>query len=228
MRMCHTRRLGACILIAMIILPTGPAISNPTPDADGPSQEETLVFIRDTWRACATMRSGWQRMIAKDGSVWEGDRMAKVDAVVMPPSALRIITRLNERRKLTGLYEIQAPEEKIQELDLAALSSDIGIEREGQDSNLFGIRLRCARAACVTEWVASLAMSGKPMHDLKTGKLLVTRLDDLVYEHHAPKENPSERKGEAYIPVCDQVALESLSKAFQHAILKAGGKKPLF
>ncbi|MGE0645762.1 MAG: hypothetical protein AB7P24_19050 [Nitrospira sp.] len=228
MRTWHRMKLGACILTAMAILPTTQAISNSTPAPDGPSQEETLTFITDTWGACATMRSGWQRMIAKDGSVWEGERMAKVDAVALPPSSLRIITRLNERRKLTGLFEIQAPEEKIQEFDLTALSSDVGVERDGQESNLFGIRLRCARAACVTEWVASLAMPGKSMHDLKTGKLLVTRLDDLVYEHHAPKDNPSEQNGEAYIPVCDKVALESLSKAFQHAIHKAGGKKPLF
>lgn len=187
-----------------------------------------MAFIKDTWEACATMRSGWERMVAKDGSIWDGDRMAKVDVVVTPPSSLRIITRLNERRKLSGIFEVQTPEERIQEFDLTTLSSDIGLERAGQNANLYGIRLRCARAACVTEWVASLALPGKSMHDLKTGKLIVTRLDDLVYEHHAPKDNLSENKGEAYIPVCDNVALESLSKAFQHAIIKAGGKKPLF
>lgn len=224
----HARGLVVCICIFVTTLPTARATSNDTPGVGGPSQEETLAFIKDTWEACATMRSGWERMVAKDGSIWDGDRMAKVDVVVTPPSSLRIITRLNERRKLSGIFEVQTPEERIQEFDLTTLSSDIGLERAGQNANLYGIRLRCARAACVTEWVASLALPGKSMHDLKTGKLIVTRLDDLVYEHHAPKDNLSENKGEAYIPVCDNVALESLSKAFQHAIIKAGGKKPLF
>jgi hypothetical protein len=228
MRTWYTRGLAACICILVTTLPTAQATSNDSSGADGPSQEETLEFIKDTWGACATMRSGWHRMIAKDGSVWEGDRMAKVDVAVTPPSSLKIITRLNERRKLSGIFEVQTPEERIQEFDLTALSSNISLEGDGQDATLYGIRLHCARAACVTEWVASLAWPGKSMHDLKTGKLIVTRLDDLVYEHHAPKDNPSENKGDAYIPVCDKVALESLSKAFQHAIIKAGGKKPLF
>ncbi|MEK9142312.1 MAG: hypothetical protein AAB308_14755, partial [Nitrospirota bacterium] len=99
---------------------------------------------------------------------------------------------------------------------------------EGENANLYGVRLRCARGACVTEWLASLAISGKPMHELKTGKLVVTSLDELVYEDRAPKDKPGERKGEIYIPVCDMASLDSLSKAFRHAIMKAGGKKPLF
>lgn len=228
MRKRHTRGLAVCLCILVTTLPIARATSNDTSGVDGPSQEETLEFIKDTWGACATMRSGWHRMIAKDGSIWEGDRTAKVDVMVMSPSSLSIITRLNERRKLSGIFEVQTPEERIQEFDLTTLSSDIGLERDGQNADRYGIRLHCARAACVTEWVASLAMPGKSPHDLKTGKLIVTRLDDLVYEHHAPKDNPSEKKGEAYIPVCDKAALESLSKAFQHAIIKAGGKKPLF
>jgi len=213
------------VILAMSV-PSAWATSNDTPGFGGPSLEETLAFIKDTWEACATMQSGLQRVIAKDGSLWQLDRMAKVDAVVMPPSTLRIITRLNERRKLSGVFEIQSPAETIQEFDMSTLSPHVSPERDGE--NIFGIRLRCARGACVTEWFSSLAIPGKSMHELKTGKVVVTSLDELVYEDRAPKDKPAEKKGEMYIPVCDQASLESLSKAFHHAIIKAGGKKPLF
>lgn len=221
-------RLVICLLVLMTSLPYAWATSNDTLGNDGPSLEETLTFIKDTWEACATMHSGLQRMIAKDGSLWHMDRMAKVDVVVMPPSALKIVTRLNELRKLSGIFALQSPAEMIQEFDLNALSPNVSPEREGENINLFGIRLRCARGACVTEWLASLAIPGKSMHELKTGKVTVTSLEDLVYEDRAPKDKPSEKKGEMYTPVCDMASLESLSKAFHHAIIKVGGKKPLF
>lgn len=228
MRKWHAQGLATCIIILMTTLPSAQATSIDTLSSDGPSQDETLTFIKDTWEACATMHSGWQRMTAKDGSLWHVDRTAKVDVVVMPPSALRLITRLNERRRLSGIFEIQTPEELIQEFDLNTLSPDVRPERAGEDATLYGIRLHCARAACVTEWVAPLTIPGKPLHDLKTGKLAVTSLDELAYENGTPKSNPGEKKGEAYVPVCDKVALESLSKALTHAINNAGGKKPLF
>lgn len=228
MRKWCSRGLAVCICILVTTLPTARATSNDASGVDGPSQEETLAFIKGRWEACATMRSGWQRMIAKDGSLWHVDRTAKVDVVVMPPSSLKIVTRLNERRKLSGIFEIQTPEERIQEFDLSALSPHVSRQREGEDTNLYEIGLRCAREACVTEWVASLAIPGKPLHDLKTGKVIVTSLDELVYENQPPKNNSGEKKGEASIPVCDKVALESLANAFNHAISKAGGKKPLF
>jgi hypothetical protein len=221
-------RLVTYIFVLMTSLPSAWAISNDAPGTDGPSLEETVVFIKDTWEACGAMHSGFQRMIAKDGSLWHMDRMAKVDVVVVPPSALKIVTRLNEHRKLSGIFGLQLPVERIQEFDLNALSPNVSSEQEGENINLYGIRLRCARGACVTEWLASLAISGKPMHELKTGKLAVTSLEELVYEDHAPKDKPAERKGEIYIPVCDMASLDSLSKAFRHAIIKAGGKKPLF
>jgi hypothetical protein len=215
-----------CIL--MTSLSSAGATSNDTPGNDGPSLEETLAFIKDTWDACATMHSGLQRMIAKDGSLWHMDRMAKVDVVVKPPSALKIITRLNELRKLSGIFALQLPTETIQEFDLNALSPKVSAEREGENINLYGIRLRCARGACVTEWLAPLAIPGKPMHELKTGKVAVTTLEELVYEDQPPKDKPEEKKGEVYIPVCDMASLDSLSKAFHYAIVKVGGKKPLF
>lgn len=218
--------LVTCILILMTSLPGARATSNDTAGTDGPSLEETLAFIKDTWEACSTMHSGLQRMMAKDGSLWHVDRMAKVEAVVMPPSALKIITRLNELRKLSGIFALQSPTERVQEFDLNALSPNVNPEREGE--NIFGIRLRCARGACVTEWLASLAIPGKPMHELKTGKVAITSLEDLVYEGGTPKDKPGEKKGEVYLPVCDMASLEGLSKAFHHAIVKAGGKKPLF
>lgn len=223
------RRAGGlvtCILILMTSLPGAQATSNDTAGTDGPSLEETLAFIKDTWEACSTMHSGLQRMMAKDGSLWHVDRMAKVDVVVVPPSALKVVTRLNELRKLSGIFALQAPVERVQEFDLNALSPDVNSEREGE--NIFGIRLRCARGACMTEWLASLAIPGKSMHDLKTGKVAVTSLEDLVYEDSTPKDKPGEKKGEGYIPVCDMASLDSLSKALHHAIVKAGGKKPLF
>lgn len=219
-------RLVTYLLVFIANLPSAWATSSDTPGNDGPLLEETLAFIKDTWEACATMHSGLQPMIASDGSLWQVERTAKVDVTVMPPSALKIITRLNERRKLSGIFALQSPAERIQELDLSALSPNVNPEREGE--NIYGIRLRCARGACVTEWLASLAIPGKPMHELKTGKVTVTSLEDLVYEDRAPKDKPGEKKGEAYIPVCDMETLESLSKAFTHAIVKAGGKKPLF
>lgn len=228
MRKWHVKGLATCIVILMTTLPSVRATSTDRSGLDGPSQDETLAFIKDTWQACATMHSGWQRMTAKDGSLWHVDRMARVEVVVMPPSALRLITRHNERRRLSGIFEIQTPEELIQEFDLNALSPDVQPERAGEDATLYGIRLHCAQAACVTEWVASLAIPGKSLHDLKTGKLAVTSLDELAYVDRAPKSNSGEKKGEAYVPVCDKVALESLSKAFTHAINNAGGKKPLF
>lgn len=228
MRMWHARLLASCIAISMTVLPVSQATSNDTSGVERPSQEETLAFIKGTWDVCATMHSGWQRMIAKDGSLWEVSRTAKVNVVIMPPSSLRIVTRFNERRKLSGIFEIQAPEERIHEFDVGALSPHVSRQREGEDTNLYELGLRCAHAACVTEWVASLAIPGKPIHDLKTGKLVVTNLDDLVYENQPPKNSPDEKKGEVSIPVCDRTALESLSKAFHHAIIKAGGKKPLF
>jgi hypothetical protein len=154
--------------------------------------------------------------------------MAKVDVTIMPPSALKVVTRQNERRKLSGIFALQSPVEKIQEFDLNALSPNVSKEQEGEDANLYGIRLRCARGACVTEWLASLVMQGKPVHELKTGKLVITDLEELVYEDRAPKDKPGEKKGEVYIPVCDIASLESLSKALHHAILKVGGRKPLF
>ena len=218
--------LLACILMAS--LSSAWATSNDTPGNDGPSLEETLAFIKDTWDACATMHSGLQRMIAKDGSLWHMDRMAKVDVVVKPPSALKIVTRLNELRKLSGIFAIQLPTERTQEFDLNALSPKVSAEWEGENINLYGIRLRCARGACVTEWLAPLAIPGKPMHELKTGKVAVTTLEELVYEDQAPKDKPEEKKGEVYIPVCDMASLDSLSKAFHYAIVKVGGKKPLF
>lgn len=223
------RRAGGlvtCILILMTSLPGAQATSNDTTGTDGPSLEETLAFIKDTWEACSTMHSGLQRMMAKDGSLWHVDRMAKVDVIVVPPSALKVVTRLNELRKLSGIFALQAPVERVQEFDLNALSPDVNSEREGE--NIFGIRLRCARGACMTEWLASLAIPGKSMHDLKTGKVAVTSLEDLVYEDSTPKDKPGEKKGEGYIPVCDMASLDSLSKALHHAIVKAGGKKPLF
>lgn len=229
MMKCQVGRLGIYIIfVLMTSLPSAWAISNDAPGTDGPSLDETVAFIKDTWEACGTMRSSWQRMIAKDGSLWHMDRMAKVDVVVVPPSALKIVTRLNEHRKLSGIFGLQSPVERIQEFDLNALSPNVSSEQEGENSNLYGIRLRCARGACVTEWLASLVIPGKPRHDLKTGKLDVTSLEELVYEDHAPKDKPAERKGEIYIPVCDMASLDSLSKAFRHAIIKAGGKKPLF
>jgi|GEM_PF-1513230 len=220
--------LVTCFLILTTSLPSAWATSNDMSANDGPSLEETLAFIKDTWEACATMHSGLQRMIAKDGSLWHMDRMAKVDVVVIPPSALKIVTRLNELRKLSGIFGIQSPAEKVQEFDLNALSPNVSPEREGENINLYGIRLRCARGACVTEWLASLAIPGKPMHELKTGKVVVTSLEELVYEDQGPKDKPGEKKGEIYIPVCDIASLESLSKAFHHAISKVGAKKPLF
>ncbi|MDF0664920.1 MAG: hypothetical protein P0119_02465 [Nitrospira sp.] len=218
--------LVTCILILMTSLPGAGATSDDTAGTDGPSLEETLAFIKDTWEACSTMHSGLQRMMAKDGSLWHVDRMAKVEVVVMPPSALKIVTRLNELRKLSGIFALQSPAERVQEFDLGALSPNVNQEREGE--NIFGIRLRCARGACVTEWLASLAIPGKPMHELKTGKVTITSLEDLVYEDGTPKDKPGEKKGEGYIPVCDMASLESLSKAFHHAIVRAGGRKPLF
>jgi hypothetical protein len=167
----YVRGLATCIVILMTTLPSARAISSDTPSTEGPSQDKTLAFIKDTWEACATMHSGWQRMTAKDGSLWHVDRMAKVDVIVIPPSALRLITRHNERRRLSGIFEIQTLEELIQAFDLNALSPNVSPERAGQDATLYGIRLVCARAACVTEWVASLTIPGKPLHDLKTGKL---------------------------------------------------------
>lgn len=217
--------LVTCILILFASLPDAWATSDDRSGTDGPSLEEALGFIKDTWEACATMHSGLQLMVAKDGSHWHVDRMAKVNVVVMPPSALKIVTRLNERRKLSG-FALQSPAEKIQEFDLNTLSPNVSPEREGE--NIYGIRLRCARGACVTEWVAPLTMPGKSMHELKTGKLAITSLEELVYEDRAPKDKSAEKKGEAYIPVCDMATLESLSKALSHAIVKAGGKKPLF
>jgi len=221
-------RLVTCLLLLMTSLPSAWATSNDTPGNDEPSLEETLAFIKSTWEACATMHSGLQRMIAKDGSLWHMDRMAKVDVVVMPPSTLKIVTRLNELRKLSGIFALQSPTEKIQEFDLNALSPNVNVEREGENINLYGIRLRCARGACVTEWLAPLAIPGKPMHELKTGKVAVTVLEELVYEDQAPKDKPGEKKGEVYIPVCDMASLESLSKAFHHAITKTSRGKPLF
>ena len=221
-------RLVTSIFVLMTSLPSAWATSNDTSGTDGPLLEDTVAFIKDTWEACGTMHSGLQPMIAKDGSLWHMDRMAKVDVVVIPPSALKIVTRLNEHRKLSGIFGLQSPVERIQEFDLNALSPDVIREREGENVNLYGIRLRCARGACVTEWLASLAIPGKPLHDLKTGKLVVTSLDELVYEDRAPKDKPGERKGEIYLPVCDVASLDSLSKALTHAIIKAGGKKPLF
>ncbi len=223
-----TRELSICLFFLMSSLPSAWATSNDISGTDGPTVVETLEFIKDTWEACATMHSGLQRMIAKDGSLWHMDRMAKVEVTVMPPSALRIVTRLNERRKLSGIFGLQSPVERIQQFELNALSPDVLPEREGENVNLYGIRLRCARGACVTEWLASLAIPGKPRHDLKTGKLEVTSLEELVYEDRPPRDKPGEKKGEAYIPVCDVATLESLSRAFTHAIVKAGGKKPLF
>jgi hypothetical protein len=222
-------RLITCLIILMTSLPSAwAATSDDAAGNDGPSLEETVAFIKDTWEACATMHSGLQPMIAKDGSLWHMDRIAKVDVVVMPPSALKIVIRLNELKKLRGIFALQSPAERIQEFDLNALSPDVSPEREGENINLYGIRLRCARGACVTEWLASLAILGKPMHELKTGKVVITNLEELVYEDGAPKDKPGEKKGEVYIPVCDMASLESLSKAFHHAILKVGGKKPLF
>ena len=216
-----------CLLL-LIGLPVVWAGPDENSDAGGPSLEETLVFIKDAWDACATMRSGLQRMAPKDGAPWQMDRTAKVDVVVRPPSSLQFITRLNERMRLSGALDLQAPVEKVQEFDLRAMSPDVSLEREGEGTNLYGIRLRCTRAACVTEWVATLSMPGKPMHDLKTGRVVVTNLEELVYEDRAPKEKPGEKKGELSLPVCDAAAAESLSKALSHAIIKAGGKKPLF
>jgi hypothetical protein len=129
---------------------------------------------------------------------------------------------------LSGIFALQLPTETIQEFDLNALSPKVSAEREGENINLYGIRLRCARGACVTEWLAPLAIPGKPMHELKTGKVAVTTLEELVYEDQAPKDKPEEKKGEVYIPVCDMASLDSLSKAFHYAIVKVGGKKPLF
>lgn len=220
--------LAICILIFMMSLPSVWAAPSDIPIPDGPSVEETVAFIKDTWNTCGTMRSGLQRMIAKDGSLWHMDRMAKVDVVVMSSSALTITTRQNERRKLSGIFGIQSPEERIQEFDLSALSPSVSSEQEGENINLYGIRLRCTRGACATEWLAPLVLPGKSAHDLKTGKLDVTSLEELVYEDRAPKDKPGEKKGEIYIPVCDRASLESLSKAFHYAILKVGGKKPLF
>lgn len=217
--------LVTCLFILMTSVPETWAIPYGISGTDGPSLDETLGFIKDTWEACATMHSGLQLMVAKDGSHWHVDRMAKVEVVVISPSALRIVTRQNERRKLSG-FTLQSPTERVQEFDLNALSPDVSPEREGE--NIYGIRLRCARGACVTEWLTSLAMPGKSMHELKTGKLAITSLEDLVYEDRPPKEKPAEKKGEVYIPVCDKATLESLSKALNHAIVKAGGKKPLF
>lgn len=209
-------------------LPVVWAGSNESVDPEGPSLEETMAFIKDTWEACATMRSGLQRMAPKDGAPWQMDRTAKVDVVVRPPSGLQFTTRLNERMRFGGALDLQAPVEKIQEFNLNAMSPNVSSEREGEGTNLYGIRLRCTRAACVTEWVATLSMPGKPMHDLKIGRLVVTNLEELVYEDRAPKDKPGEKKGELSLPVCDAAAAESLSKALSHAIVKAGGKKPLF
>ena len=222
------RLVTCCLFILMTSLPSAWATSNDMPGNDGPSLEETLAFIKDTWESCATMRNDSQRMIAKDGSLWHMDRMAKVEVVVMPPSALKIITRLNELRKLSGIFAIQTPIERIQEFDLNALSPNVSQEQEGENNNLYGIRLRCTRGACVTEWLASLVIPGKSVHELKTGKVVVMSLEELVYENGAPKDRPGEKKGEVYIPICDMTSLESLSKAFHHAIVKVGGKKPLF
>ncbi|MGC4097327.1 MAG: hypothetical protein QM706_09440 [Nitrospira sp.] len=221
-------RLLSCMLMFLTSFPSAWATSTDMPGTDGPSIEETLAFIKDTWEGCATMQSGMQRMIAKDGSLWHMDRTAKVEVAVMPPSTLKIVTRLNERRKLSGIFGIQSPVERIHEFDVSALSPQVSSEQEGENSNLYGIRLRCSRGACVTEWLASLVIPGKPMHDLKTGKLAVTNLDELVYEDRALQDKPGEKKAEMYIPVCDVASLESLSKALRHVILKAGGKKPLF
>jgi hypothetical protein len=219
---------AAYLLILVTGLPCVWARSNDTLGTEGPSLEETLAFIKDTWEACETMRSGSQRGVAKDGSLWYLERMAKVDVVVRLPSALNIVTRLNERRKLSGAFELQTPTESIQEFDLSAMSPNVSTEREGDTSNLYGIRLSCARPACVTERVASLMIPGKPLHDLKTGRVVVTSLEELVYEDRAPQDIPGSKKGEAYIPACDRVAAESLSKALNHAIIKVGGKKSLF
>ena len=220
--------LVAGLLTLVISLPKGRADSSNTPSADGPSLDETMGFIKDMWEACATMRSGLQRMAPKDGAPWQLDRTAKVDVVVRPPSGLQFITRLNERMRFGGALDLQAPVEKIQEFDLRAMSPDVSSEREGEGTNLYGVRLRCTRAACVTEWVATLLIPGKPIHELKTGRLIVANLEELVYEDRAPKDKPGEKKGELSLPVCDAAAAESLSKALSHAIIKAGGKKPLF
>lgn len=220
--------VAACLVILMTGLPCVWAGPNESSDEEGPSLEETLAFIKDTWDACSTMRSGLQRMAPKDGAPWQMDRTAKVNVVLRPPSGLQLTTRLNERMRLSGALDLQTPIEKIQEFDLNAMSPNVNPEREGEGTNLYGIRLRCTRAACVTEWAAALSMPGKPMHDLKTGRLVVTNLEELVYEDRAPKDKPGERKGEISLPVCDAAAVESLSKALSHAIIKAGGKKPLF
>lgn len=225
------RRVGWGVVGLFLLLNGLSAVwagSNETSEPGGPSLEETMAFIKGTWEACATMRSGSQRMVPKDGASWQMDRTAKVDVVVRPPSGLQLITRLNERMRVGGALDLQAPVEKVQEFDLSAMSPNVIPEREGEGTNLYGIRLRCTRAACVTEWVATLSMPGKPMHDLKTGRLVVSNLEELVYEDRAPRDKPGEKKGEISLPVCDAAAAESLSKALSHAVGKAGGKKPLF
>lgn len=214
--------------LLLIGLPIVWAGSGEGSDPEGPSLEETMAFIKDTWEACATMRSGLQRMAPKDGAPWQMDRTAKVDVVLRPPFGLQLTTRLNERMRLSGALDLQAPVEKVHEFNLSAMSPNVSLEREGDGTNLYGIRLRCTRAACITEWVATLSLPGKSIHDLKTGRLIVTNLEELVYEDRAPKDKPGERKGELSLPVCDAAAAESLSKALNHAISKAGGKKPLF
>lgn len=219
---------GVGLFLLLTGLPPVWAGSNESADPEGPSLEATLAFVKDTWDACATMRSGLQRMAPKDGTPWQMDRTAKVEVVVRPPFGLQLITRLNERMRFGGAVDLQAPVEKIQEFDLSAMSPTVSPEREGEGTNLYGVRLRCTRAACVSEWVAALSMPGKPMHDLKTGRVVVTNLEELVYEDRAPKDKPGERKGEVSLPICDAAAVESLSKALSHAITKAGGKKPLF
>ena len=158
--------MAACICILVMTLPTARAISNNTSVLDGPSQEETLAFIKGRWDVCATMQSGWQRMLAKDGSLWQVNRTAKVNVAIIPPSSLSIVTRLNERRKLSGVLELQAPEERIQEFDLSALSPNVNRQRDGEDTNLYEIGLRCANAACAPLWLCSSPVS--PLPDRKS------------------------------------------------------------
>lgn len=139
--------LVICILIFMVSLPVARATSNDTLSNDGPSLEETLAFIKDTWEACSTMHSGLQRMMAKDGSLWHMDRMAKVEVVILPPSALKVVTRLNELRKLSGIFALQSPTERIQEFDLNALSPNVNPGARGREYFWSSVTV-CPRRLC--------------------------------------------------------------------------------
>lgn len=221
----NVRKRVGWVVFALVVsfhTPVSWAYSGDQPTSDGPSLEETVAFIRDSMVGCGKFSGKkvetWR---GADGSPFQMTIIIETKVIgVSSPNATKVEVQSRSREKLVrGDFSSAVASSVISAdvLPLESLSPDVSVEKS--QFNLHSILLKCTQGACIQKIKTNLeddhrvTQSFKPLEEL------------LIPKHHSEEKESS---NEAVFSLCSKAVADSLAKAFNHAITKAGGKKPLF